>query len=341
VRLNGHDRQSTLLTEGRNLLAYAKDVFVRAIKGYSADGCGQKAAAISYFGLLSLFPLVLFAISFIGIVAPQSSLRERVVDIVLNNIPLGQAGPNDVGTALRDVSGVESDAVGVFGILALVWAASGLFGSLRAALSDIFNPTSNAPLLVRKALDLAMVLGVALLFLASLGITALLRYAASNEDHVPILGMLARDSSFLVAPVRLLLPGVISFGAFFVIYWLVPASGDRRRNDFALGALVAAVLFEVVKHGFTFYLAHFTNYALIFGPIGAIIAFLVWLYLSANILLYGAEVAVAVDLERSRRASPLILPPKPPGTPTGAKKAVLDIRNAFIKRTPRRQRQRL
>jgi membrane protein len=137
------------------------------------------------------------------------------------------------------------------------------------------------------------------------------------------------------------LPGVISFAAIFIVYWLVPASGNRSRNDFAIGAVVAAVLFEVVKHGFTFYLAHFTNYALVFGPIGAIIAFLFWLYLSANILLYGAEVAVSIDLERRKRASPLILPPRPPGAPTGVKKALLDVRNAFIKRTPRRQRQRL
>src|SRR3954469_677985 len=293
-----------MFAEATYLLGNAKDVIVRAIKGYSADGCGQKAAAISYFGLLSLFPLVLFAVSFIGIVAPESSLRERVVDAVLDNIPLGQTGPNDVGTAIRDVSGAESDAVGIFGLIALVWAASGLFGSLRAALSDIFNPESNAPLILRKALDLAMVLGIALLFLASIGITALLRYAAGNEDNIPLLGRLARDSSFLLAPVRLLVPGVISFGAFFVIYWLVPASGNRERRDFALGAFVAAVLFELVKHGFTFYLAHFTNYALVFGPIGAIIAFLFWLYLSANILLFGAEIAVALAIERERRASP-------------------------------------
>lgn len=323
------------------MLRYAKDVIVRALKGYSADGCGQKAAAISYFGLLSLFPLVLFAVSLIGIFAPESSLRERVVDAVLENIPLGQTGPNDVGTAIRDVSDAQSDAFGFFGLIALVWAASGLFGSLRAALSDIFNPEQNAPLLVRKALDLAMVVGVAVLFVASIGITALLRFAAGNEDNVPLLGALARDSSFLLAPVRLLLPGVISLGAFFVVYWLIPATGKRRRIDLAVGALIAAVLFELVKYGFTFYLDNFTNYALVFGPIGAIIAFLFWLYLSANILLYGAEVAVAVDLERRRRASPLVLPPRPPGTPSGLKKAYIDVRNAFIKRTPRRQRQRL
>src|SRR5205809_8112503 len=104
--------QAPVLARRATVLGYANEVIVRAVKGYSADGCGQKAAAISYFGLLSLFPLVLFAVSFIGIVAPESSLRERVVDAVLDNIPLEQAGPNDVGTALRDGRGAPTDAVG-------------------------------------------------------------------------------------------------------------------------------------------------------------------------------------------------------------------------------------
>jgi membrane protein len=323
------------------MLAYTRDVTVRAIKGFGADGCGQKAAAISYFGLLSLFPLVLFAVSIIGIVAPNSSLRESVVDFVLDNIPLGQGGPNDIGSAVRDVSGVETDAVGFFGLLALVWAASGLFASLRAALSDVFNPDSNAPLIVRKAIDLALVLAIVPLLLASIAFTAALRYAAGTEDDIPLIGEMARDSSFLLAPVRLLLPFVLTFGAFFAVYWLVPASGNRRRGDFAAGALLAAVLFELLKHGFAFYLGHFTNYALVFGPIGAIIAFLFWLYLSANILLYGAEFAVALDIERERRRSPLIVTGPPRGGPTGVRKAWRDVRNSFIKRTPRRQRQRL
>jgi membrane protein len=320
------------------LLGLIKDVIVRAVKGYSADGCGQKAAAISYYVLLSLFPLVLFAVSVIGIVAPESSLRENVVDLILDNVPLGQQGPDnvDVGTALRDVSGIESDALGIVGLIALFWGATGMFSSLRAALSDVFNVSHSAPLIVRKAADLAMVLGIALLFLASLAFTAALRYAADTEDNVPLIEELARDSSFLLAPVRILLPLVVSFGAFYVVYWLVPASGTRRHADLALGAIVAAVLFEAVKHVFTFYVANFTNYALVFGPIGAIIAFLFWLYLSAQILLFGAELAVAAAEERD--SQPHIIVPGDPPRPTWTRKALRDIRNAFLKRTPRRQR---
>jgi membrane protein len=319
------------------LLRLIKDVIVRAVKGYSADGCGQKAAAISYYVLLSLFPLVLFAVSVIGVVAPESSLRERVVDLTLDNVPLGQQGPNDVGSALRDVSGIQSDALGLVGLVALFWAASGMFGSLRAALSDVFNVPTSAPLVVRKLADLAMVLGVAFLFLASFAFTAALRYAANTEDSVPLIEELARDSSFLLAPIRILLPLVVSCGAFYVVYWLVPASGARRHSDLALGAIVAAALFEAVKHVFTFYVANFTNYALVFGPIGAIIAFLFWLYLSAQILLFGAELAVAADEERDRRARPRIIITGPTPGPTGARKALRDIRNALLRHTPRRQ----
>ena len=320
------------------MLGLVKDVIVHAVKGYSADGCGQRAAAISFYVLLSLFPLVLFAVSFIGIVAPESSIRERVVDLVLDAIPLGQQGPNDVESALRDVSGIESDAVGFLGLAALVWAASGMFGSLRAALQDVFNVPTSAPLLVRKAADLAMVVGVSLLFFASLAFTAALRYAAETEDNVPLIDELARGSSFLLAPVRVLLPLVVSFAAFYAIYWLVPASGRRRRADLALGAIVSAVLFEAVKHLFTFYLANFTNYALVFGPIGAIIAFLFWVYLSAQILLFGAELAVAAEQERQKRAQPRIIIPGAAVRQPWRRKALRDVRNAFLKRTPRRQR---
>jgi uncharacterized BrkB/YihY/UPF0761 family membrane protein len=166
-----------------------------------------------------------------------------------------------------------------------------------------------------------------------------MRYAADTEDYVPVIGTLARDSTFLLAPLRLFLPFVVSLGAFFTVYWLVPAGGNRRRRDLAMGAFVAAVLFEFAKHGFTIYLDNFSNYALVFGPIGAVIAFLFWLYLSSNVLLFGAEVAVAIAAEREERAQPeLIIVGARRAGPTGLRKAFEDVRNTFLKRTPRGQR---
>ena len=323
------------------MLGLVKDVAVRAVKAFSRENCGQKAAAISYYVLLSLFPLVIFAVSFLGIIAPESSLRERVVDAVLQNVPLRGEGENDVSSALRDVSSGQNDAVSVIGLLALFWAASSMFGALRTALNDVFDEPTQAPLLVRKAADLAMVLAFALLFLASLGLTAAMRYAADTEDNVPLIGELARDSSVLLAPFKVFLPMVISFGALFFVYWLVPAGGDRHKRDLAVGAVVAAVLFEVAKHGFTIYLDNFTNYALVFGPLGAIIAFLLWLYLSAAILLLGAAVAVAVAAVREQRSQPeLVIVGRgaTPAQPTWIRKALFDVHRAFLKRTPRRQR---
>ena len=86
-----------------------------------------------------------------------------------------------------------------------------------------------------------------------------------------------------------LLPLVLSFVAFFLAYWLIPARRIQPRY-IVPGALLAAVLFEAVKIGFNVYIEHFTEFNLIFGSLGAVIAFLFWVYLSANILLLGGEV---------------------------------------------------
>src|SRR5690606_9493399 len=84
-------------------------------------------------------------------------------------------------------------------------------------------------------------------------------------------------------------PIAISFVAFFMVYWIVPARRLPPKYIVA-GALLAAVLFEVVKVGFTVYLENFASYDVVFGSLGAVVAFLFWVFLSANILLLGAEV---------------------------------------------------
>jgi membrane protein len=76
-------------------------------------------------------------------------------------------------------------------------------------------------------------------------------------------------------------------------------------KDIVPAAFIAAVLFELVKAAFGFYLVNFANYALVFGPLSAIIAFLVWVYFSANVVLYGAEIAAAIPEARLPRMGPV------------------------------------
>src|SRR3970040_2823424 len=96
-------------------LRHLRILAVRSREEFAADGCSQMAAAISYYVLFSIFPLLIFSVGILGVFLQSSALQEDLIDFVLDNIPLSETGRNDVTRAIRDVAGVGSGAVGLFG----------------------------------------------------------------------------------------------------------------------------------------------------------------------------------------------------------------------------------
>jgi membrane protein len=261
----------------------------RSVKGYFDDGCGQRAAAISYYVLFSLFPLVIFSVGILGLLLKDEQLQTEIVDAIMETIPLSQdQGRNDVTNALQEVAKTQTSAIGFIGLIALAWSGSAMFGVVRSSLNDVYHVRSR-PLVTQKLLDLAWVLAFAPFFLASVFATGALRVVRSKSEDLAIVGDIADSLGAGWWVASTLLPIILSFVAFFLAYWLIPARRIRPKY-IVPGALFAAVLFEAVKIGFNVYIEHFTEYNLIFGSLGAVIAFLFWVYLSANILLLGAEV---------------------------------------------------
>ena len=133
-------------------------------------------------------------------------------------------------------------------------------------------------------------LGLGLFFLTSVFATTFLLTVRQFSSDMAVLGDGAERAGFIWDAASYLIPFGLSFAAFAVLYRVVPATNVRLR-DVWLGALVAAALFEATKVGFAFYLENFSNYDIVYGSLGAVAAFLFWVYLSAMILLFGAEVA--------------------------------------------------
>ena len=104
------------------------------------------------------------------------------------------------------------------------------------------------------------------------------------------LGPFGAEASGFFRLVTVLLPFLLTWTTFTIIYKVVPSVTTRVR-DVVAGALVGALLFEALKHGFAFYLRNFTNYDAIYGSLGAAIALLFFVYLAACVLLFGAEIA--------------------------------------------------
>jgi membrane protein len=225
------------------------------------------------------------------LVLQNSDFQDEIIDAVLENIPLTETeGRDDVTEAVRGVAGVGSGALGVFGLIGMAWSGSNMFGVIRRSLNVAYDLEYRRPFVQQKLLDLAMVVALGFFFLASISATAILRTVRAFSDDAGFLGDAAQNAGFAWDTASFLIPFALSFVAFLVMYWIVPATNVRPRDVWP-GALVAAVLFEVSKVGFSIYLQNFGNYDVVFGSLGAVAAFLFWIFVSANILLFGAEVA--------------------------------------------------
>jgi membrane protein len=271
---------------------FIKTLLQNSAREFMRDDCGQLAAAISYYALFSLFPLLIFVVAMAGLFIQDRSAQEDIVNEVLKNIPLNEGeGRDSVRDAVEGIGEAGGGALGVLGLIGLAWSGSSLFGALRKALNTAFDDSeSKRPFVPQKAIDLALVLAVAVFFLVSIGATAFLRIVRNNAADLGALGDAAESAGLLWDAASYAIPLVFSFIAFTALYCLVPS---RLRSPLVVwpGALVAAIVFEIAKLGFSFYLESFTSYDVVMGSLGAVAAFLFWIYVSANIMLLGAEIA--------------------------------------------------
>jgi membrane protein len=264
-------------------------LLVCCVKEFYRDGCTQHAAAISYYVLLSVFPLLIFSAGTLGLFLTDSRLQQELVDAVMDYLPLDEGeGRDDVAAAIKDMAGTTGGAVGLFGLIVMAWSASSMFGAVRDSLGRVFEVDYAKPWFRKKVLDLAMVLAFAPFFLASIAATAALRFTQKTSQDLPLLGSAAHSfgAGWFVAST--VLPLAISFVAFFVLYWMVPARRLSPRQIWP-GALIAAVIFDGSKLAFTIYLENFNSYDVVFGALGTLAAFVFWVYLSANVMLLARK----------------------------------------------------
>ena len=205
------------------------------------------------------------------------SLTEDELPVVADNLIID---------ALEGVSGVGG-ALGIVGLIGMGWAGLAMFGSIRKSLNIAWDTDVHRPVVQQKLFDLLMMVGLGTLMASSVGATiALSTLRALSAD----LGPFSEGTRFIWTVVPLLVPALMSFIMFVIVYRIVPNVRHSFRDVWP-GALLAAVLFEILKNGFAIYVANFNNYAGAYGALGGILLFLLFVYLSANILLIGAELA--------------------------------------------------
>jgi membrane protein len=258
----------------------------RATLEFVDDRGHRSAAQIAFFAILSFIPLVLLLAAAFGLVFDDSAVQSRIINTVFDNVPLASASDRpklerSVGDALE-----QAGQLGIFSTLLLIAAASGVMGALRHSINEAWDIEERPPLLQRKALDVALILGGTAILALSVSLTATHRLANLLDDKGDGGWLLAAllDVAGNVLPLAFLALGLL------FLYRVLPMHKEPLR-DIWPGALVAALGLAVVKLGLELYFDEFADLGAIYGSLGAAMALLIFVYASANVVVFGAEFA--------------------------------------------------
>jgi membrane protein len=273
----------------------------RSLSRFTHVAGSRQSAAIAYYVLLSLFPLILFLASVAGLVLRDDGLRADFVSALADALPVTQSGADEIESALRGVS-ANAGTIGVISLLTLLWTASGMMGAIRGSLDAIDPETPPRPFARGKIVDLIMLAGAAVLLSASAGLTVASRVAQEQiSDGVGLSGVL-----YDVA--RELVPIAVGTGLLILLLRYAP-SGAPRTRDIWPAALVGSILLWGLSVGFAAFIDAFGRYNLVYGSLAAVVVFLFFVYLAANIVLLSA--AFAAEWRGVRTEEPGTGPPGP------------------------------
>jgi len=260
---------------------------------YFLHDVGRQAAALAYYLLFTLFPFLIFISSLLGLLELDIS---GIVDTLLPLLPEGV--PELVEMYLRHVSQAPSAALMWFALVFSVWfpmrSVSCLMRSVRRA---YHLPKAKRP--IRYGLKVLLYT----LFLLVTIVVSLLLMTVGQRALRLIGGMLRLElPGGLITGWSILRFGILAVLIFAAVGLLYAIAQDERQpgRQIVPGTLMALIFWMALSAGYSFYVEHISNYSLIYGALGAVIVLLIWLYLTAVVLIMGAEVNDLL-LERRRR----------------------------------------
>jgi membrane protein len=257
------------------------------------------AASIAYYALLSLFPFFLLALAILGSATADDSKRTAVLLFVLRYFPT----QFDFIRGQLDSFRTGQLTVGVAGTLALIWGAVGVFGAVSTAVNYAWGVEKHRSFWKHKLVSFVM-LGVAGLML----IAALLLISASKVVGATWFAAVLRSNPTLEILRSLTMRNattLLFIAVVGLIYYWVPNAKVRFR-DVWVGAVVTGLLWKGTLEAFSWYIRDMGRFTRVNGSIAGVVIFLVWVYIQAVILLYGAEFTAAYA--RLRRGRPDEMP---------------------------------
>jgi membrane protein len=290
-------------------------ILKRTVSEFQDDNLTDWAAALTYYGVMSLFPMLLALVAVLGLFGSADSVTSMIDS--LKAVGLGSIAKS-INEPLSDVIRHRSSAGVLFvvGLGVALWSASGYIGAFIRAANAIYEVDEGRPFYKLRPLQLLVtIVMVLLLSLVAIGlvITGPLTDAVGN-----LLG-LGHSATTVFSIVKWPVMLVIVMGMFAALYYIAPNVRQPRFRWITPGGIVAVLIWVAASAGFGIYIAHFASYSKTYGTLGSVITFLVWLWLSNIAVLFGAELDSELERERELKQGlpaqrDLQLPPREPAS---------------------------
>jgi membrane protein len=263
----------------------------------------EAAAAIAYYAIFSIFPLLLVLISVVGFLMKGQAAVDLVMEFVSQVLPTSSSG---LETVLRQI--VERrDITGIIGVIVLLFSASGVFITLARNINRAWPNARSRNLVLSQLIAFGLIATLVMMMILWLIWTWLINLLVAQD--FPILEKILPFHQYFLNPLAQLFPWLASFLLFLLIYRWLPNTKVRWREAL-WGAIAACFACGLLTSGFSWYLrSGITNYDVLYGSLGTSIALLTWVYISALIILLGAHLSAAIA--RATRLSSHTLETKP------------------------------
>lgn len=259
--------------------------YVRA--SFKHDSLSTHAAAMTYYGMLAVFPALIAIVSLYGLVSDPAEVQEQL-DSISNVLP--QSAAELVEQQLADIVGASGAGLGIgfaLSVVAALWTASSGVGALIKAVNKVHDATETRGFLRLRLLAIAFTIGVVAFVIASaFAITALPAVLES-------IGVASGPASIVVL-LRWPALGVALMLGLAILYRFAP-NREAKWRWITVGASSATLLWLVASLGLNVYVSNFGSYNETYGTLGGVIILLLWMYVSSLIVLIGGEIDVALE----------------------------------------------
>jgi len=261
------------------------------------------ASSIAYYALLSLFPFLLLAFSFLGSLTTSDADRAQILGFVLRYFPQ----QFEFVTKQLDEFQNARLSLGLAGSVLMVWAAMGVFGAVTSAINHAWGVEKQPNYFKHKLISFVMLVAAGVLLMAGLLLVSAINVVEARWFSVVLTrtpGLTVLQGYVLKSASTVLFILIVG-----MVFYFVPNAKVRFR-DVWVGAILTGLLWRGALAGFSIYVRDMTRFSVIHGSIAAVVVFLLWVYVSAVILLFGAEMTAAYARLRRHR------PPQIPAAPS-------------------------